>query len=73
MGIRIKKLKNYRPIALMDAVGKIFCMILNERLRESIEGNELLSDEQNGFRMNRRAMHLCNNAHSFALMHTLAQ
>ena len=29
-------------------------MILSERLRESIKGNEFLSDEQNGFRINRR-------------------
>ena len=49
-----KELKNYRPIALMDSIGKIFCMLLNERLRTCIERNGLLSDEQNGFRMNRR-------------------
>ena len=49
-----KELKNYRPIALMDTIGKIFCMIVNERLRECVEMNGLLSDEQNGFRKNRR-------------------
>ena len=49
-----KELKNYRPIALNDTVGKIFCMCLNERVREPIEGNGVLGEEQNGFRMNRR-------------------
>ena len=49
-----KELKNYRPIALMDTIGKIFCMVLNERLRVCVERNRILSDEQNGFRRNRR-------------------
>ena len=49
-----KELKNYRPIALLDTIGKIFCMVVNERLRDCIEMSGLLSDEQNGFRSNRR-------------------
>ena len=49
-----KELKNYRPIALMDTVGKIFCMLVNERLKECIEVNGVLSEEQNGFRVDRR-------------------
>ena len=38
----------------MDTIGKIFCMIVNERLRACIEMNGLLSEEQNGFRLDRR-------------------
>ena len=49
-----KELKNYRPIALMDTVGKIFCMLVNERLKKCIEMNGVLSEEQNGFRVDRR-------------------
>ena len=49
-----KELKNYRPIALTDIIGKIFCMCLNERVREAVEKNGVLGEEQNGFRMNRR-------------------
>ena len=50
----MKELKNYRPIALMDTIGKLFCMLINERLKESIEQKGILSDEQNGFRVDRR-------------------
>ncbi len=32
-----KELKNCRPIALANTVGKIFCAVLNERLCEWIE------------------------------------
>ena len=49
-----KELKNYRPIALNDTIGKIFCMCLNERVREAVERNGVLGEEQNGFRVNRR-------------------
>ena len=49
-----KELKNYRPIALNDTIGKIFCMCLNERVCEAVERNGVLGEEQNGFRMNRR-------------------
>ena len=48
-----KKLKNYRPIALMDTIGKIFCMVLNERIRKCFDMKGVLSEEQNGFRMGR--------------------
>ena len=49
-----KDLKNYRPIDLMNTVVKTFCMVLNERMRKCFERNEVLSDEQNGFRIDRR-------------------
>ena len=49
-----KELKNYRPIALIDTVAKIFCGVLNERLRECFERCKVLGEEQNGFRKDRR-------------------
>ena len=52
-GHKRKELRNYRPIALMDSIGKNFLFVV-ERLRTCIERHGLLSDEQNGFRMNRR-------------------
>ena len=38
----------------MYTVGKIFCMLVNERLKECMEMNEVLSDEHNDFRVDRR-------------------
>ena len=49
-----RELKNYRPIALGNTVGKIFSGIMNERMKELIELNRVIGEEQNGFRKNRR-------------------
>ena len=49
------ELKNYRPIALLNTVGKVFSAVLNERLCKWIERSGVLGEEQNGFRVNRRA------------------
>ena len=49
-----KELKNYRPIAVNDTVGKIFCGLLNDRMNECCERNEVMGEEQNGFRKGRR-------------------
>ena len=49
-----KKLNHYRPIALMNAVGKILCAIDKWRLKEYVESNGILGGEQNGFRAGRR-------------------
>ena len=49
-----KELKNYRSIALMDTMGKIFCKFLNERMKTCFEMNGVLSEEQTGFRVDRR-------------------
>ena len=43
----------YRGISLQSFVAKTFCRILNTRLREYLECNNILSDEQNGFRPDR--------------------
>ena len=40
-----KDLKNYRPIALANTVGKIFCAVLNERLCKWVEREKVLGVE----------------------------
>ena len=47
---------NYRGISLLNCIGKIFTAILNNTLSEWVEGNNLLPEEQFGFRKNRRAV-----------------
>ena len=47
---------NYRGISLLNGIGKIFTAILNNRLSEWVEGNDLLPEEQFGFRKNRQAI-----------------
>jgi len=42
--------KNTRPISLVSTIYKLFASILNNRLIDYIDENQLLSDEQNGFR-----------------------
>ena len=49
------ELKSYRPIALLNTVGKVFSAVLNERLCKWIERAGVLSEEQNCFRVDRRA------------------
>ena len=49
-----KELKNYISIAVADTVGKIFCMVLNGRLKVNVERNGVYSENQNGFRALRR-------------------
>ncbi len=49
------ELKNYRPIALTNTISKVFSAVLNERLCEWIESARVLGEEQNGFRVGRRA------------------
>ena len=49
------ELKNYRPISMANTVGKIFCSILNDRLKEACSRANILGEEQNGFRADRRA------------------
>ena len=44
---------NYRGITLISVPCKIYCTVLNNRLREWLEDNECLCDEQNGFRRGR--------------------
>ena len=41
---------NYRPITLRDCIGKLYASILNARLTDFLENNNLLHTSQNGFR-----------------------
>lgn len=49
-----KELSNYRRIALADSVGITFWGLLNERLKDVIETYEVMGEEHNGFRRDRR-------------------
>ena len=49
-----KEIKNYRPIAVANTVSNIYCGIIKEKIREILEEEEIVSEEQNGFRINRR-------------------
>ena len=44
---------NYRGITITSLVYKIYCSIINHRLSHWIESNNILCDEQNGFRSGR--------------------
>ncbi len=44
---------NYRGITMTSAVYKLYCSILCHRLTNWIEDNDILCDEQNGFRVGR--------------------
>lgn len=46
----------YRPICLLDTVGKAVESIINNRLQEELEDNDGLSDRQYGFRAGRSTM-----------------
>ena len=41
---------NYRGISLLSVLGKVFTFILNKRLAEPTDSNDILSDVQAGFR-----------------------
>ena len=42
--------KNYRPISLLNFLGKVFATLLNKRLVEHLEENGILKESQHGFR-----------------------
>ncbi|CAG4966884.1 unnamed protein product [Colias eurytheme] len=44
---------NYRPISITSILGKVMERLLNKNLMLYLEGNDLLSDHQYGFRRNR--------------------
>ena len=43
----------YRGITIQSCITKVFCKVLNNRLRNYLEVNEIIKDEQNGFRKDR--------------------
>ena len=44
---------NYRGISLLSCISKLYSALINNRLTKYLEEDELLSDEQNGFRYGR--------------------
>ena len=46
---------NYRGITLSSSMGKLFCLIINRRLENYLEENNLLINEQAGFRKSSRS------------------
>ena len=49
-----KELKNYRPVAIINVVCKLFMMVFRERINGWVEESCMLGDIQGGFRMGRR-------------------
>ena len=43
---------NYRDISLLSCISKLYSALLNDGTSKYLENNDLLSDEQNGFRAN---------------------
>lgn len=47
---------NYRGISLLSCISKVYTSLLNERMVKHFEKNNILVDEQNGFRKKRSCM-----------------
>ena len=56
---------NYRPIALISAVAKVFETLLNSHFIKHLESNNLLSDHQYGFRKARSTGDLSYPTHTW--------
>ena len=57
---------NNRPISIICCIAKLYSGVLNERLQEQLESNELLSDTRNGLRAARSCIE-----HMFVLITVL--
>ena len=55
--------QNYRPIALLDNIGKLFEKIINTRIRKYLEENNLYNPQQYGFRQGKSTTHVINMIH----------
>ena len=64
--------QNYRPIALLDNIGKMFEKIINSRLRQFLEDNNLYNSQQYGFRQGKSTTHVTNLIHE-CVKHNNAQ
>lgn len=51
---------SYRPICLLNTIGKAFEVLINNRLQTFLEENSILSDKQYGFRKNRSTITAIN-------------
>ena len=57
---------SYRGISLVPATYKLYCSVLNERLDKWLTRNDILVDEQNGFRKRRSTIdHVTSLAHKY--------
>ncbi|MEW8548531.1 MAG: reverse transcriptase family protein [Candidatus Thiodiazotropha sp.] len=54
--------QNYRPITILSCVGKLFTSILNNRLTRFLNNDNIISENQAGFRKD-----YCTNDHIFVL------
>src|SRR5438093_1763381 len=61
LGRILKLLKNWRPICLLSCLIKLFESMINGRLLWWLEKQELLADEQNGFRWKRSTQDCLHN------------
>ena len=52
---------NYRPISLLNTMGKIFGKIINKKLKDFLEINNIIKDSQHGFRSKRGTSSLIAN------------
>ena len=62
--------KNYRPISLLEVPGKILEKIINSRLREYLETNNIITDKQHGFRKSRGTDTALTTIHESIAHHT---
>ena len=44
---------NYRGISLLSCISKLYSSIMNKRITQYLEENDILAEEQNGFRSGR--------------------
>ena len=44
---------NYRPIAVMNVMAKVFSVVMNEKLKQWAEENKIWGEEQAGFKKGR--------------------
>ena len=49
-----RDIKNYRPVAVANTISNIFCGIIKDKMTIIMEEEELIGEEQNGFRKDRR-------------------
>ena len=50
----ITELNNYRPLAIINVICKLFMMVVREKIKECVEESGMLGDMQGGFRRGRR-------------------
>jgi hypothetical protein len=48
---------NYRGVSLLSCISKLYRTFIDKRLVTYLENNDILADEQNGFRKRRSRIH----------------